>query len=149
MIKKIAIAFCALFLLAGCSSSASKNGGANAYNPMMAEFEKQAGDRVFFAYNSSTISAEAKATLNRQSSWLKERKDINMIVEGHCDERGTREYNIALGERRANAVKHVLVKNGVEAARIETISYGKERPAVMGDNEAAWNKNRRGVTVLK
>jgi len=145
MIKKIALAFCTLFLLAGCSSSA-KNGS---QNPQIMEFENQVGNKVFFSYNSSSLSQEAQGTLKNQATWLKAHPAFSMAIEGHCDERGTREYNIALGERRANAVKHFLTHQGVDKARVETISYGKERPAVVGDNEAAWSKNRRGVTALK
>ena len=147
MIKKIALAFCAMLLLAGCSSSSGKHGGAN--NSQIMEFEKEVGDRVFFSYDSSSLSHEAQQTLMRQAKWLKAHPSFNMTVEGHCDERGTREYNIALGERRAHAVKGFLAHHGVDSKRIETISYGKERPEVIGDNEAAWSKNRRGVTALK
>ena len=147
MIKKIALAFCAMLLLAGCSSSSGKHGGAN--NSQIMEFEKEVGDRVFFSYDSSSLSHEAQQTLMRQAKWLKAHPSFNMTVEGHCDERGTREYNIALGEKRAHAVKSFLMHHGVDSNRVETISYGKERPAVIGDNEAAWSKNRRGVTALR
>lgn len=146
MIKKIALAFCAMFLLAGCSSSVGKHGSAHSH---AAAFEKEAGSKVFFSYDSSSVSHEAQQTLMRQAKWLKDHPTINVIIAGHCDERGTREYNIALGERRANAVKGFLAHHGVDSKRIETISYGKERPEVIGDNEAAWSKNRRGVTELK
>lgn len=146
MIKKIALAFCALFLLAGCSSSVSKTG---AHGNHIMEFEKEIGNRVFFSYDSSSLSHEAKETLTRQATWLKSYPTFNMAVEGHCDERGTKEYNIALGEKRADSMKHFLVNHGVDSNRIETVSYGKERPAVMGDSEAAWSQNRRGVTALK
>lgn len=147
MIKKIALAFCAMLLLAGCSSSVGKHGGAN--NSQIMEFEKEIGDRVFFSYDSSSLSHEAQQSLMRQAKWLMAHPTFNMTIEGHCDERGTREYNIALGEKRAHAVKHFLTHHGVDSQRTETISYGKERPAVIGDNEAAWSKNRRGVTALK
>jgi peptidoglycan-associated lipoprotein len=106
------------------------------------------GDRVFFAFNESDISAEARATLDRQAAWLKKYGSVAVTIEGHCDERGTREYNLALGERRATAIKNYLVADGISAARVKTISYGKERPAVLGNNEAAWAQNRRGVTVV-
>ncbi|MDE3037500.1 MAG: peptidoglycan-associated lipoprotein Pal, partial [Pseudomonadota bacterium] len=91
---------------------------------------------------------EAQKTLQHQAAWLKQYPGVNVTVEGHCDERGTREYNLALGERRAAAAKKYLVSEGIAAARISTISYGKERPAVIGDDEAAWSQNRRAVTVL-
>ena len=94
------------------------------------------------------MSAEAVAALDTQVAWLKNHDDVNVIVQGYCDERGTREYNLALGERRANAVKQYLVSQGIAENRISTISYGKERPAVLGSNEAAWAQNRRAVTVV-
>ncbi|GAB4167549.1 MAG: peptidoglycan-associated lipoprotein Pal [Rickettsiaceae bacterium] len=146
MIKKVAAALFAIALLSGCSSSAGKYGSNNKY---IAEFERTVGDRVFFALDRSNISSEAQSTLMRQAGWLNEHSSFNVTVEGHCDERGTRDYNIGLGERRANAVKNFLVQNGVSADRIETISYGKERPAVIGNTEEAFSKNRRGVTVIK
>jgi peptidoglycan-associated lipoprotein len=108
----------------------------------------KASDRVFFGYDSSALSETAKKTLERQAGWLKKHADVKVTVEGHCDERGTREYNIALGARRASAAKSQLVKLGVPAARISTVSYGKERPAVVGSDAAAWAENRRAVTVL-
>jgi peptidoglycan-associated lipoprotein len=112
----------------------------------LADFQKNVGDRIFFDYDKSDLSADARATLSRQADWLK-KYHVSLVVEGHCDERGTREYNLALGERRANAVKNFLVAQGVPASGLSTISYGKERPAVLGDNEAAWAQNRRGVSV--
>ncbi|MBI1777226.1 MAG: peptidoglycan-associated lipoprotein Pal [Proteobacteria bacterium] len=107
------------------------------------------GDRVFFDFNKSDLKPEARRTLERQAAWLKQYGNVRVAVEGHCDERGTREYNLALGERRANAAKDYLVSLGIPAARLSTISYGKERPAVLGSNEAAWSQNRRGVTVVQ
>ena len=96
------------------------------------EFITEVGDRVFFALDSSELSSSARATLSRQAQWLQQYRSAQVVVEGHCDERGTREYNLALGERRANAVKEYLVSQGVSADRVRTISYGKERPAVAG-----------------
>ena len=104
-------------------------------------------DRVFFDYDSSVIKSDGEATLQKQTEYLKNHPSINVTIEGHCDERGTREYNLALGERRANAAKNYLVSLGVDGSRIQTISYGKERPAVIGDDESAWAQNRRAVTV--
>ncbi|MBP5857684.1 peptidoglycan-associated lipoprotein Pal [Marivibrio halodurans] len=112
------------------------------------EFITEVGDRVFFALDSSELSSSARATLDRQSEWLQQYPSTQVVVEGHCDERGTREYNLALGERRANAVKEYLVSQGVDPNRVRTISYGKERPAVAGSTEAAWAQNRRGVTDI-
>jgi peptidoglycan-associated lipoprotein len=107
-----------------------------------------AGDRVFFAYDQSTISSEGQQILQRQAEWLKRYPQVSITIEGHCDERGTREYNLALGERRATAVKNVLVALGIPAARIQTISYGKERPIVVGSDEAGYAQNRVGITTV-
>lgn len=106
------------------------------------------GDRVFFTTDSYDINPEARATLDKQANWLAQYGDLRITVEGHADERGTREYNLALGERRANSVKNYLVALGVDPRRIETITYGKERPAVAGTGESAWSQNRRGVTKV-
>ena len=105
------------------------------------------GDRVFFATDSSSVSGDAQATLGRQADWLKQYGNVNVTIEGHCDERGTREYNLALGDRRAST-KDYLVSLGIPASRINTVSYGKERPAVTGRDESAWSQNRRAVTVV-
>ena len=106
------------------------------------------GDRVYFDLDKAEIR-DGTSTLNDQAAWLKKYPNITIVVEGHADERGTREYNLALGERRANAVKEYLVSRGVSANRIETVSYGKERPAVLGSNNSAWAQNRRGVSVVR
>jgi peptidoglycan-associated lipoprotein len=113
------------------------------------DFITNVGDRVFFATDKSDLTPEGRATLEKQAAWLKKYPTVNITIEGHCDERGTREYNLALGERRANAVKNYLVALGIPAARVKTISYGKERPAVVGSTEQAWTQNRRGVTVVQ
>ncbi|HTH18419.1 MAG TPA: peptidoglycan-associated lipoprotein Pal [Magnetospirillum sp.] len=112
------------------------------------DFIANVGDRVFFDFDKYGLRADAKATLDKQIAWLKKYPSFNLTVEGHADERGTREYNLALGERRAHAIKEYLVAGGLPAARVKTISYGKERPVALGSNEAAWSQNRRGVTVL-
>ncbi len=111
--------------------------------------EVEVQDRVFFELDSSSVSSEGRKILDNQVSWLKSDPSIKVMVEGHCDERGTREYNIGLGERRANAVKDYLVSNGIDSSRIKTISYGKERPAFVGSGEEIWAKNRRSVTVVE
>jgi peptidoglycan-associated lipoprotein len=112
-----------------------------------ADFEKNVGDRVFFSFDSSELSSESKAQLDKQSKWLSDHASLKAVVEGHCDERGTREYNLALGERRADAAMRYLVSHGVQADRLETISYGKERPAAVG--EGIDHLNRRAVIVIK
>ena len=105
------------------------------------------GDRVFFDYDSAELDADAQELLQHQAAWLKEHNILSVTIEGHCDERGTREYNLALGEKRAQAVKNYL--NGLAVFPVvNTISYGKERPAVIGSNDAAWGQNRRSVTTV-
>jgi peptidoglycan-associated lipoprotein len=106
------------------------------------------GDRVLFDYDSSKLDSSAKILLDAQSRFLRANSDLNFIVEGHCDERGTREYNLALGEQRATAVRDYLVIQGIDPDRIKVISYGKEKPAVVGSNSMAWSKNRRAVTII-
>lgn len=152
----------AVLLVAGCAeetkttTGGAGTGGAAAPAPMAStvtpgseqDLAQNVGDRVFFDFDKSDIKPEGRTTLERQAAWLKKYPNVTVTVEGHCDDRGTREYNLALGERRATAVKKMLVALGVPANRVSTISYGKERPAVVGDNEAAWAQNRRGVTVV-
>ena len=104
-------------------------------------------DRVFFATNKSVLTTASRDTLRKQAAWLRENKSINVTVEGHADERGTREYNLALGERRANAAKDYLMTYGISGNRISVISYGKERPVNSGSSPLAWSQNRRSVTV--
>lgn len=145
-------------VLAGCHSAptttadnsgsgTTNNNGGTILTPQQ-ELTQQVGDRVFFAFDKSDISSDAQAILGRQADFTKKYATLNFTIEGHCDERGTREYNLALGERRATAAKNALVALGVDAGRLKTISYGKERPAVDGHNEAAWAQNRRAVTVI-
>ena len=105
-------------------------------------------DRIFFATNKSKLTTRSRDTLRKQATYLRKNKDLNVTVEGHADERGTREYNLALGDRRATAVRDYLLAKGLNSARIRTVSYGKERPAVSGSNEDSWEKNRRAATVL-
>ena len=106
------------------------------------------GDRVFFNYDSAELDNDAQELLQDQVAWLKQYSDVSVIIEGHCDERGTREYNLALGEKRAQSVKNYLISLGISADRVSTISYGKERPAVVGSNDGAWAQNRRSVTIV-
>ena len=106
------------------------------------------GDRVFFGYDSSELDSDAQELLQDQVAWLKQYSDVSVIIEGHCDERGTREYNLALGEKRAQSVKNYLISLGISSERVATISYGKERPAVVGSNDGAWSQNRRSVTIV-
>lgn len=155
MQKLVAIIF-TLFLAAACQtkpvSGSALNSGAHHGSTItpgtQTDLEANVGDRVFFAFDSSALSAEAQATLTRQANWLKQYPNVTVTVEGNTDDRGTREYNLALGDRRAHAAKKFLVNMGIETARISTISYGKERPAVLGTGEAVWSQNRRAVTVV-
>jgi peptidoglycan-associated lipoprotein len=112
------------------------------------DFRVNVGDTVHFALNQYNIEDADKQVLGRQAAWLSKYPSVRVTVEGHCDERGTREYNLALGARRANAVKKYLVSQGVSTGRVETISYGKERPLCTDSNEACWAQNRRGVTTI-
>ncbi len=106
------------------------------------------GDRVFFGYDSSDLDSDALELLQDQVAWLKQNSNVSVTIEGHCDERGTREYNLALGEKRAQAVKNYLIGLGINPDRVSTVSYGKERPAVVGSNDGAWAQNRRSVTTV-
>ncbi|MGE5269320.1 MAG: peptidoglycan-associated lipoprotein Pal [Thiohalocapsa sp.] len=148
----------ALMVLAACSSTPEPPPGGPAppggistsrFGPgSQQDLAETAGDRVFFAYDRADISPEAQQILERQAQWLKRYPNVRVTIEGHTDERGTREYNLALGERRAEAVKNVLVALGIPPSRMNTISYGKERPAVPHSDETSYAQNRRGVTVV-
>ncbi len=111
------------------------------------ELAKGVPDRVFFATNESILTTKSRDTLRKQAAWLRENANVSVVIEGHADERGTREYNLALGERRANAAKDYLMTYGISSDRISVISYGKERPIDSGSTPLAWSKNRRSVTV--
>lgn len=149
----------AVALVAACDSTPKDTGNATGMggNQMVSsaprpgsqeDLAANVGDRVYFGYDRADLSPEARATLDRQAAWLKQYGNVTITVEGHCDERGTREYNIALGNRRAQAVKNYLVALGIKAQRVATISYGKERPQVIGASEASWAQNRRGMTTV-
>jgi peptidoglycan-associated lipoprotein len=112
------------------------------------DFKVNVGDTVHFAYNEYAIQDADKSTLSKQAAWLSQYPAVKLTIEGHCDERGTREYNLALGARRANAVKEYLVAQGVAAGRLETVSYGKERPICTASTEDCWAQNRRGVSTI-
>ena len=132
------------------SSSASSSTSSSTTATQMSDAEKlaQVGNTVYFGFDSSELGGEARATLDRQAAFLNVNPTMIVIIEGHADERGTREYNLALGDRRAVAVRDYLLAKGLNAARVRTVSYGKERPAVSGSNEESWAKNRRAATVL-
>ncbi|MBR0681460.1 peptidoglycan-associated lipoprotein Pal [Roseomonas eburnea] len=146
-------AVAALALVAACSSTdqnAAATGAGGTIRPGSQEdLVANVGDRVFFDFDRSSIRADQRPVLQRQAEWMGRYADVRVQVEGHADERGTREYNLALGQRRANSARDVLVASGVNGARISTISYGKDRPAALGSDEAAWAQNRRAVTVVQ
>lgn len=162
MSLRIISAFAAVLLLAACETAtdntgaASGSGGAGSGTSQAAgprpgsqeDLVVNVGDRVFFDFDQFSVRQDQRATLDRQAAWLKKYPEVTVTVEGHADERGTREYNIALGNRRATAAKNYLVALGINPNRVQTISYGKERPAVAGSNEQAWSQNRRAVTVV-
>jgi len=145
-------------LLAACETAptdgATASGDANAVAKLgpsagtAQDFVVNVGDRVFFGFDQYNLSSDARSTLEKQAMWLKKYPSAKIAIEGNTDQRGTREYNLALGERRANAAKEYLVSLGVDAMRVKTISFGKERPVALGHNEAAWTQNRRSVTAV-
>ena len=142
----------ALFVMAACSNNNNENANAASTTVTpgsVADFRQNVGDRVFFDTDQSTIRQDGRDVLNRQAEWLKKYAQYQITIEGKCDERGTREYNLALGERRANSVRQYLIAQGIPAERVKTISYGKERPEVVGSDEAAWARNRVGITALQ
>jgi len=122
-------------------------GGPNVEPGSQEDLIVNVGDRVYFSYNSAELDSDAQELLQDQVAWMKQH-NVSVTIEGHCDERGTREYNLALGEKRAQAVKNFLTSMGIDASKVSTISYGKERPAVVGSNEGAWSQNRRSVTTV-
>jgi len=115
----------------------------------LADFQQNVGDRVLFGYDRSDLEDSGRSTLQKQAAWLQRFPTVVLTIEGHADERGTREYNLALGARRAQSVRDYLVSLGVSGARIETISYGKERPICVQSDEACWTQNRRGTSTIK
>lgn len=150
MIKALT-AIAAMILIAACSNDqqAAAPATTTVIPGSVADFRQNVGDRVFFDTDASTVREDGRQTLNKQAEWLKKYTNYQITVEGHCDERGTREYNLALGERRANAARQYLIAQGIPAARIKTVSFGKERPDPVGSDEAAWSRNRRAVTALQ
>ncbi len=144
-----ALVVCGLMLVVAACSSSSKLDGRTAATPgSEQDFIVNVGDRVFFPTDITSLTQTGKETLRRQAAWLKLYPQVKILVEGHADERGTREYNLALSARRAENTKNFLVSQGVQPARVRTISYGKERPVALCDAESCWSQNRRAVTVV-
>ena len=142
-------------LLAACSNSDSSNsagagmGAGNIRPGSQEDLVANVGDRVFFDFDRSNIRADQRPVLQRQAEWMGRYPEVRVQVEGHTDERGTREYNLALGQRRANAARDALVAGGVNPSRVSTISFGKDQPAALGSDESSWAQNRRAVTVVR
>ncbi|MGL4427270.1 MAG: peptidoglycan-associated lipoprotein Pal [Alphaproteobacteria bacterium] len=155
---KIASMLAATAFLAACDSAFDSEtmtcgqGGADATCPpapgTAADFVANVGDRVFFEFDKSSVKPEGKETLSKQAEWLNKYASTTVTVEGHCDERGTSEYNMGLGQRRADTTKKSLTSMGVAPSRVKTLSYGKERPVVPGNDESAWSQNRVAITVV-
>jgi peptidoglycan-associated lipoprotein len=145
--KRFFLIASSLVALASCGGG--KKVSSSAYDDASSSaFARAVQDRVFFGFDKSDLSSESKAVLAKQAEWIKAHGAAHYKVEGHCDERGTREYNLALGERRANSAKKYLVSQGVAASQLEVVSFGKEKPAVYGHDEQAWAQNRRAVTSV-
>lgn len=157
--KSLLAAMAAAGLLVACSNTeeaavtagaGAGTGGVTTIRPGSQEdLVANVGDRVFFDTDRSTIRGDQRPVLSRQATWMQQHPSVQVTLEGHADERGTREYNLALSQRRANSARDVLVASGVASARIQTISYGKDRPDALGSNEEAWAQNRRAVTVVR
>lgn len=156
MFARILSVLAAVALVAACETApeggagaAGAGAGAGAVVPgSQQDLVVNVGDRVFFDFDKYNLKPEAQRTLERQAAWLKRYPNIRVLIAGNCDERGTREYNLALGERRANSTKTFLISQGIAADRVRTISYGKERPTALGSNEAAWAQNRNTITSV-
>ena len=161
---KILAAAAALMMVTACSDEPKQTGGAGAGATAAApapapkskvvpgsaeDFKVNVGDTAYFDFDKSNVRADAASVLQKQAAWLKTYPKVTITIEGHCDERGTREYNLALGERRANSSKEYLVSQGIDASRISTISYGKERPVCTVSDEGCWQQNRRSLTTIQ
>ena len=145
---KFAAVILAGLMISGCAKPQVDQTSSSATPGSQQDFVVNVGDRVFFETDSSELTDQARATLDKQSQWLNNYNRYSFTVEGHADERGTREYNIALGARRAETVRQYLVSRGIGAQRMRTISYGKERPVALCNDISCWSQNRRAVTVL-
>ena len=149
-LKNVLLVVFATLILSACSTakrSGNIDGDVYTGKETVKYLASGVPDRIFFATNKSSLTTASRATLRKQATYLRKNKSLNVTIEGHADERGTREYNLALGERRANAAKDYLMTYGVSSDRIKVLSYGKERPVDSGSNPLSWSKNRRSVTV--
>tara|TARA_B100000900_G_scaffold413471_1_gene437545 strand:- start:1173 stop:1667 length:495 start_codon:yes stop_codon:yes gene_type:complete len=162
MLKKLLLLIAAGFFLASCAATKTEQGGDSDAASSASSSSSDGsitvgtqedlivnvGDRVFFEFDSSELTVDAQATLDAQAAWLLQYTDTDITIEGHADERGTREYNLALGDKRAFAVYSYLAQAGVDTNRMDYVSWGKERPEVIGSDETAYSQNRRGVTIV-
>ena len=149
MFKKLLLLVATGFFLASCATTNTNQGGDASINSGTQEdLIVNVGDRVFFEFDSAELTVDAQSTLDAQAAWLMQYSDTNITIEGHADERGTREYNLALGDKRAFAVYTYLAQAGVDTNRMEYMSWGKERPEVVGSDETAYSQNRRSVTIV-
>ena len=149
MFKKLLLLVATGLFLASCAATNTNQGGNASINSGTQEdLVVNVGDRVFFEFDSSELTVDAQSTLDAQVAWLMQYSDTNITIEGHADERGTREYNLALGDKRAFAVYSYLAQAGIDTNRMEYISWGKERPEVIGSDETAYSQNRRSVTIV-
>ncbi len=157
---KLVGAFALLTMLAACGGGAANTGASTGMGVQAApsgtaapgseaDLVANVGDRIYFPFNSNGLTDDAKATLGRQAAWLARYPQVQVQLAGNCDDRGTEEYNLALGNRRANAARDYLVAQGVSSDRITTISYGKDRPTALGDDEQAWSQNRNAITAVR
>ena len=147
MLKKLFMLVGTGLFLASCAAT-NQNSGGSVNAGTQEDLIVNVGDRVFFEFDSAELTVDAQATLDAQAAWLQQYSDTQITIEGHADERGTREYNLALGDKRAFAVYSYLAQAGVDTNRMDYVSWGKERPEVVGSDENAWSQNRRGVTVV-
>ena len=146
---RLALALAGALTLAACANTNQDQAAAGRATPGSSQdFVVNVGDRVFFTVDATDVTPEGRTTLDRQATWLRQYPRYTFTIEGHADERGTREYNIALGARRAASVRDYLISRGIEASRMRTISYGKERPVAVCNDDSCWNQNRRAVTAL-
>lgn len=157
---KVLLTFSAFLVISACAKRPAQQGyydanpqydefgGGNAVAGSSEDFRVNVGDRVFFGLNRADLAPEAQQTLERQAAWLRQYGEVRITIEGHADERGTREYNLAIGQRRAEAVKRYLVSLGIDSGRLDTVSFGKDQPEDPSSNETAWAKNRRSVSVI-
>ena len=147
MLKKLFMLLATGLFLVSCAAT-NQNSGGSVNAGTQEDLIVNVGDRVFFEFDSAELTVDAQATLDAQAAWLQQYSDTQITIEGHADERGTREYNLALGDKRAFAVYSYLAQAGVDTNRMDYVSWGKERPEVVGSDENAWSQNRRGVTVV-